>query len=844
MGFVWSFIRNFYRPSIKDGGIIVSIVAIIYLLLPVYEKLIDTTVVKWTTIYFRNNDIFGVLYICAIVLVTITLCKWLIKHKNQWIQWKYINVLVGILLIWFYYRFVFPIWIFEKVFKSPITYIDIFAIFDFILIVFAVNINWGVYRRLYLSKSHENHASTLNIDSPIDQISDDVLGRHKITPNFANRINNLDVSKSGYSVAITAPWGNGKTSFINLLGKELEENPNNRLINFTPWLLTPGTSITKAFYHLMIQELGGVNSHISYLIKQYLNLLEANIGKEIPRIFKNESLSKVHYKISQTLSCSKERIIVVIDDIDRLSSEEILEIFRIIRGNANFPNVIFISCFDKEYVNLVLSKHSEALKKTYIEKFFQLEYSLPLYDKNILRESAIKFAEKLFIDSSVELDKFKEYIKAPQISFLYENDIIGYFDNPRQLIRWLNNLCLSYSAIQGECHIADIGDIELLKMFYPALYSLISKSFSEYFVVVNGKIQLWENKEPSKNTGWMRETNKDLHNTEEYKDLVPVEKEKFDSIINRLCGWNSSKNEPLRFATPGYSMRYFYNILQENEVSQTDFLRLLDMPLDKMIEEINKDYLLCINSLTILCQTINVDTIAREKRIIKMVLYLSSISESFAFDVSRLIKRFEKFNNSKEDIEKTLIDFIESMPLSQWVSIVFSRSNKRGFPIYQQDKDYEFLSDHCMDSIQKINIKKAIDKNLNYDEFREFYRLCCHNFYNIYQLENNILKASDFNNPTDEIMRKYIVKFFERELEYLYYTDKRKSSTKQNYYGISWPFNVLWDSWDDFMTYANKHDFLFDDFCKLEELKNLYNQYQYLKDSVCCELRYLNIPKW
>lgn len=843
---VWYFIYNFFRPSIKAGGIIVSIVSIIYLLLPVYEKLIDTTIVRWTFVYFQNNSTFGILYICSIVLVTITLCKWLIKHNNQWIQWKYINILIGLFLIWIYYRFFSQIWSFERVLNSPITYVDMLALFDFILIVCAVYVNVCVYRRLYMPHFYEDSASILNSDSPIHQASDDEFYRTKIIHGFVKNINKLDVSKSGYSVAITAPWGNGKTSFINLLGKELEKSTNIRLINFTPWLLIPGTSITKAFYFLLAQELGGVNRYISCLIKQYLNLLEANFGKEIPHVFKTESLADVYSKICEILGASTERIIVIIDDIDRLSSEEILEVFRIIRGSANFPNIVFISCFDKEYVNAALLKYSETLKKTYIEKFFQLEFPLPPYDKNILRKMAMKFAKQLFSNTLIDLDNFNDYIKASQSHFFQNDDIINYFDNPRQLIRWLNNLCLSYSAIKGECHIADLGDIELLKMFYPTLYSLLSNSFSEYFIVKNGKIELWDKKEASENYNWIIEVHKDLHETKEYTELNLIERERFDSIINRLLGGKSSKNEPLRFATPGYSLRYFYGMLQGDEMSQIEFRNLLDMPFDAMIEKLEKDYIHRISSLTLLCQTVQVDSIAHEENIIRIVLYLSSISDFFAFDVSRLMKRLEKLANSKEEREDLLLNFIKSMPLSQWVSLVFCRSNHYRFLIYLQDEHYESLSEDFMDQIQIINMKKAYTANLTYDGIREFYRLCCHNFFTKSQLENNILTAKDFHNPSDEIMREYIVRFFERELEYLYYKDKRytKSSTSPNKYGISWPFNVLWDSWGDFMKYTENHSFTFNNTNKLEELGILYDKYKHSGNSICYELKYLNAPKW
>lgn len=200
-----------------------------------------------------------------------------------------------------------------------------------------------------------------------------------------------------------------KTSFINLFEKAFENQPV-IVVNFTPWLLNPDTSITKAFYMLLANYLMGINRRIANLIKKYLDVLDAKLNYGISNILDKESLNSLQDNISKSLKKLDERIVIIIDDIDRLSSEEILEVFRIIRGSANFSNVVFISCFDKKYVEEALHDSSEALKKTYIEKFFQLEFSLPQYDKNGLRTNATNFAEKWLKTRPEDLEIFKEYI--------------------------------------------------------------------------------------------------------------------------------------------------------------------------------------------------------------------------------------------------------------------------------------------------------------------------------------------------------------------------------------------------------------------------------------------------
>ena len=81
----------------------------------------------------------------------------------------------------------------------------------------------------------------------------------------------------------------------------------------------------------------------------------------------------------QELQNNGQKFIIVIDDIDRLEASEILEIFKIIRGSADFPNLKFVCAFDKSYILSSLSNLSIAINDKYLEKFFQLEYWLPSY---------------------------------------------------------------------------------------------------------------------------------------------------------------------------------------------------------------------------------------------------------------------------------------------------------------------------------------------------------------------------------------------------------------------------------------------------------------------------------
>ncbi|MDQ3053375.1 MAG: KAP family NTPase [Actinomycetota bacterium] len=69
--------------------------------------------------------------------------------------------------------------------------------------------------------------------------------------------------------------------------------------------------------------------------------------------------------------------VVVIDDIDRLESSEIRDIFKLVRLTASFPNVVYLLAFDRARVEDALSQ-SGFDGRAYLEKIMQLGVDLPI----------------------------------------------------------------------------------------------------------------------------------------------------------------------------------------------------------------------------------------------------------------------------------------------------------------------------------------------------------------------------------------------------------------------------------------------------------------------------------
>jgi predicted KAP-like P-loop ATPase len=111
------------------------------------------------------------------------------------------------------------------------------------------------------------------------------------------------------------------------------------------------------------------------------------IGSSLSRKGKQKkSLINQKEAITKKLSELNQKIIVIIDDIDRLNNEQICLIFQLVNSVAGFPNVMYILSFDKEIVARALTKEQNCDGKEYLEKIIQVPFDIPIADKNDINE--------------------------------------------------------------------------------------------------------------------------------------------------------------------------------------------------------------------------------------------------------------------------------------------------------------------------------------------------------------------------------------------------------------------------------------------------------------------------
>lgn len=331
-------------------------------------------------------------------------------------------------------------------------------------------------------------------DKPITNAEDDKLGRSGFAERLAKAIINFDTADS-YAIALQGAWGYGKTSVLNMAIQKIEETTDKKtvIIRFNPWNFTTTGQLIDQFFATMSSKLKLSKSNerlqkVGELVEKYSSVLEytqyiPGVGSymnALPKVAKafggrmrknaGEKLKDAVYQkeeIEKELLLIDSRILVVIDDIDRLPNDQIRLIFQLVNSVAGFPHTVYLLSYDKGIVARALDDVQGQRGAEYLEKIVQVPFDLPPIDKYRVR-SILKD----------ELEKIRNIPNSVEVDSAHWEQIFGYCIAPivtslRDVKRFCNVLSFSYAAVKPEVDFSDMAGITAIKVFAPTIYEWI-----------------------------------------------------------------------------------------------------------------------------------------------------------------------------------------------------------------------------------------------------------------------------------------------------------------------------------------------------------------------------------
>lgn len=329
-------------------------------------------------------------------------------------------------------------------------------------------------------------------DSPIDSPDDDRFGIDPFAQAIATSIKNIR-SPIGATIAINGPWGSGKSSAINLIKHHLASSDNTNapiIIDFKCWWFRGEEALTLAFLQELnsamertlgdkardaISKLGKMLLRAGPVVGPVINAATGGAGGTvaeasidfIKEIFSgDQSVENIFNDLSNTLAKQSKRFVIIIDDIDRLTPDEALVVFRLAKSVGRLPNVLYLLAFDRELAEKAVREIYPSEGPHFLEKIIQASFELPLPTRDELNSAILTEVEK-WCGAPTGQEQLKRFMN---VFYDLVSPITRY---PRDITRISNAISISWPPVANEVDVADYLALEVMRLFETEAFNFI-----------------------------------------------------------------------------------------------------------------------------------------------------------------------------------------------------------------------------------------------------------------------------------------------------------------------------------------------------------------------------------
>lgn len=521
-------------------------------------------------------------------------------------------------------------------------------------------------------------------DKPIKSETDDRFQRYGFSKRIAESIINR-TSTDSITIGLYGAWGEGKSSVLHFIDIELQKDPSVIILHFNPWRYSDEDSLLLNFFTkvaaLLGRELNTKKENLGNFIEKYASIgsiFGIDLG-ETGKIFNNTRLEDLKLRVEEFLIESKTKLVIFIDDVDRLDKNEIYSLLRLVKLTADFSSTTYILAFDEAMVASAIGERFGSTKKageSFLEKIIQVPLTIPKAQPEALQQLCFDLLNITLETNGVEL----EDVEAQRFAYQFTSNILSSLNTPRLAVRYGNSLSFSLPLLYHEVNTVDLMLIEAIKIFYPEHYYFI-KANPRYF------IETYVNKYSGTN---------DQEKIDQLKEYLDKLGESMNIVIREqvkdlLCNlfphlntvygnyhysdtdyenWYQNK----RIVSEHYFNRYFAYVVIKGEVSDIEFASFItDISTGEIqnIEEITK----------------KMSTILENSNANNFIMKLRSVEKTLDWKSSKLL--FKSISNITELLprEGKIMHF--DSPFSQATAFIYSilKTNKGKENIFEVGKE-------------------------------------------------------------------------------------------------------------------------------------------------------------
>ncbi|MFI8133703.1 P-loop NTPase fold protein [Pseudomonas aeruginosa] len=336
--------------------------------------------------------------------------------------------------------------------------------------------------------------TALSADRPSIDPKDDLFGHAPFAKSLANSICRYPGS-DGLVLALYGPWGSGKSTVLGYVGHYIEQQSEEDrpvVVPFNPWWFSGQENLARAFLGQLqavlpnksdkFKKLGDLLGDFAEGVGGLIDLsgvtggAAGKLGKLVGMLTKRKlkDVPALKSEISKILREAKKRILVVIDDIDRLTPDETRQLFTVIKALADFPNVVYLLAFDRDVAAQAIEQQSGLPGERYLEKIIQVPFELPPIERVALQAALFKRLDQVLGDTPDGL-----FDQSYWTNVFYDG-IDPLIQVPRDVVRFTNTLSVTYPAVRGEVNPVDFIALEAVRVFLPDLYGVVRANANRF----------------------------------------------------------------------------------------------------------------------------------------------------------------------------------------------------------------------------------------------------------------------------------------------------------------------------------------------------------------------------
>jgi hypothetical protein len=332
-------------------------------------------------------------------------------------------------------------------------------------------------------------------DKPIEEAGEDILNRGTVVGSIVRAI----VSDLVPVLALTGAYGDGKTSVLNLLRKELERREDVVFVRFSTWLPMDEKTLVSTLLSSVGEKLNRrlfvprIKKNFVEVTRMFFAVLPG-VPASIKELLEKPSQDEQIADLRRNLARLPVRVVVLLDDMDRMHRRELDVLFKLLRGVPEFPQFSYVCAFHlPALVQTLRTSSSEEARleaQRYLEKFFPDAIPLPQIEDALL---AVQFETRFYAICDrnqllKEPDEKQRFID--DFRTLWQTSLRGYFTNLRRLKLYTNRLNRSLPLVADEVNLRDFSLLELVRMMHPVMYEEIYRN-ARYFMFAPWRFTTW-----------------------------------------------------------------------------------------------------------------------------------------------------------------------------------------------------------------------------------------------------------------------------------------------------------------------------------------------------------------